>query len=142
MSVNSDEFFIEYHNRMAPKSRRQMPVFAQVGKGPRGDEYQVKLKGAGESTRIACDHLNNSTGETTEEWSFPVSALVPTIKYKVYEGVRTIDDEDWWVYYVNVVCYMTLNDEQFQLWAFTTPPATMKRFLGGTVPADTIIDQN
>lgn len=142
MSTNSDEFFVNYHNRMAPKSRRQMPIFAQVGKGPKGDEYRLSIEGSGLDTSIVCTYTDNATGDQEQLWGIPLASIAPQFYYTVYQGVRDLEGVPWLVYYMNIRCVMEYDGEAFDLWSFTTPPTFIRRFGGGTVPPDHATDTN
>jgi len=142
MSVNSEQYIHDYANRMAPHSQRQTPVFAQVGKGLRGDSSVITLEQDGVNSKIVCEYNNEITHETTDSWELPLMSFVPKIHYEVWRGVREIDGELWWGYYIKFTCQIVIDDTTITLWQVNTPFAITSVFQGQNIPADYKIDSD
>lgn len=142
MSVNSDQFVRDYANKMAPLSQRQMPVYSHVGKGLRGDSAAFIYDGEGSSAIIHALYYNQMTDQVEEFWNLPVIDLVPKLHYEVWRGVRNIDGELWWGYYIKYRCDFTINSVAETVWAFETPFAITSEFQGENIPPDEKIDSD
>lgn len=141
MTVNSPEYIHSYANHMAPVSQRQIPAFSQMGKGLRGDSFEILLNSNGQSSQLEGKYYNQMTEEESTIWTLPLSDLVPQMHYKIYEGVREIDGVNMWVYYIEYTYTLTMQGETATLANFVTPYTQRYPFNGTTIPVDTVIEQ-
>ena len=142
MSVNTEKYVHDYANRMAPFSHRQMPVFSQVGKGLKGNDFEIEVNEDGTSSELIGKYHNQITDETIESWRIRLTDLSPKLHYETWKGVREIDGVNWWVYYNRFTCNQTLNGDTITYWTFDTPFAIMYPFNGAAIPRDTKIDSD
>ncbi len=142
MSVNSQEYIHSYATAMAPLSERQMPVFSQMGKGLRGDNAMIAFNDNGENSSLQGEYFNQMTGETSQLWDLPLMDLVPRLHYQVWKGVRTLDGETMWGYYIRFSCDITMQGDTVTFWTFDTPFTVTNPFYGTTIPEDTVIDSD
>ena len=142
MSYTPPEFIHDYANRMAPLTRRQMPVFAQVGKGIPGNSFTIEVVVDGTDTSLVGISHDSFTDTDTTEWTLNISNLVPVLHYELWTGVRVIDDVMCYVYWYNISCVTTISGTQVTLWEFDTPYVKRYEYSAeDEPPADTKIDE-
>ena len=142
MSYTPPEFIHDYANRMAPLTRRQMPVFSQVGKGLQGNSFRIEVDTSNDDVRLAGIKHDECSDEDTQEWELLLSNLVPVLHYELWTGVRVIDDVLCYVYWYVLKCVMTVDDSEIILWEFDTPYVKRFEYSGDDEPpADTKIDE-
>lgn len=138
MGCANEKFIHSYANNMAPESERQMPVFSQVGKGLRGDNCVLELVEVAGEKQIACVYNNQMTGSSETLWMLPYTELAPEPHYKVWRGVREINDVYMWVHWIEFECWVA----GVYVWAFSTPITAEYPFIGEEIPEDAIIDSD
>jgi len=139
MTINDDKYIHDYVNRMAPRSHRQIPVYSHVGKGLPGDTSILNIN---DDNELECLLMNQATQTINPLWSLPLADLAPKLHYKVYKGVREIDQEVWWGYYIRFTCDYIVNNNKTTLWQFDTPFTVTNPFYGTSIPEDTVIDSD
>lgn len=136
-----DQYVHSYANKMAPFSKRQMPLYSQVGKGLRGDSATIDLQMDGEPKLVGL-YFNQMTEKTETLWELPLLNLVPKIGYKVWEGVREVDGSLRLGFYISFSCSVTIGEgHQYVFWSFDTPFVPTGNFHGEVIPEDHIIDE-
>lgn len=140
MNTDNPEFVHSYVNKMAGHSRRQMPVFSQVGKGIPGNAFVVELQQSGIDVNLVGKTYDQLNEEYIEEWNISLSDFVPSLHYELWTGVRTIDEVLCYVYWYNIKASRIVEDDEVILWEFVTPYVKRYEFAGGEPPADTMID--
>lgn len=140
--MSNEEFVHNYVNHMAPASRRQLPVFAHVGKGIPGNGFIIDVDYEDDDTVLVGKIIDNWNDEVTEAWRLSFADLVPVLHYELWTGVRIIDDVLCYVYWYKIKAVTTVDQTEITLWEFTTP--YVKRFeysAEDEPPADTKIDE-
>ena len=141
MSYTPPDFIHDYANRMAPLTRRQMPVFAQVGKGLKGDSFSIELEEAGTEVNLVGKYISSEDDTVETEWSYDLGKLFPRIHYELWEGTREINGVLCWCYWIIYRCTIQYDETTVVLWEMTTPYVKMYEYMGGGGDEDTKIDE-
>ena len=142
MSYTPPDFIHDYANRMAPLTRRQMPVFAQVGKGLQGNSFKILVDTTGGDVKLVGQRHDELDDEDIVDWELALSDLVPVLHYELWTGVRVIDDVMCYVYWYVLKCVTTVGSTEVVLWEFDTPYVKRFEYSGDDEPpADTKIDE-
>lgn len=129
-----------YANGMAPLSERQMPLYSQIGKGLRGDSATIDLQQENDEVKLIGKYFNQMTEQVETVWELPMLNLVPKLHYEVWRGVREIDGEAWWGYFVRYTCDVKIGSDTHTFWVFDTPFAVTSPCYETVIPEDHIID--
>lgn len=144
MPCNDETFVKAYANNMVPNSKRQMPVYSQIGRGPKGNDAALVLDQEDPSNPKFISRIYNyTTDELTDIFELPLIFLVPKIHYQTWRGVREISGVNWWGYYIKFSCDISFDGgDPIVFWVFDTPFAITDPFNGETIPPDYIIDSD
>jgi len=129
-------------NKMAPLTKRQMPLYSNVGRGLRGDPSYLAIDTSNNPPDIVGYHVDILSGDASVDFTLPVMDLVPKLHYVMYEGVQEIDGINMIGYWIEYTCDITINGDTFTFWTFDTPFTPTMPFNGDEVPEPVIIDED
>ena len=129
-------------NKMAPDTKRQMPLYSNVGRGLRGDPSYLTIDASQNPPNIVGYHVDLLRGEPDVDFTLPMMNLVPNLHYRMYSGVREIDGVNMNGYYIRYYCDVEINGEMWTFWCFDTPFTPTTPFNGSVIPEDQLIDQD
>lgn len=135
-----NEFESEYVRHMAPGTRRQMPIFAQVGKGMPGDSFTIECAVSNGTVFLEGRAINSMTNENELIWSKPMNEVIPQLHYSKFSAVREIDGILWNGFYIVFSYKIGHEDSPTTLWETSLPFFPTTKFFGQTIPEDTIIE--
>lgn len=118
------QFMQHYRNWMAPECIAQMPAFNRVGRGPKGDAFDVQADVENGEVFLRGQYVDARTGEHTEDiFEINLTEQMPQLRYRMYEIWRQKDpihpgtlSHGWYIHfeYKNMVTGEVL-------WNFDTP---------------------
>ena len=143
MKFENEAYVKAYANNMPPLSKRSMPVYSQVGRGPKGNDAALIIEGTiPQNLKLVGRTYDWITDQAFDTAELPLMELVPHIHYQLWKGVRRIDGADRWGYYIHYSCDVTMNEHTYEFWEFTTPFTPTSLFSGGPIPDDELIDED
>ena len=138
---SEEEFMQRYEGFMASECQAQVPVFSKVGRGLRGDSFRIEETIEDSKTTLTGISTDHTTGDDAEDWKVILTDTMPTIGYRLYQGVRTIDGQPMNGWYLRLRSKVA--EAAFPLWEFDTPFTPISKYTStDPIPADEIISQS
>lgn len=128
-----------YANHMPPDSGHILPVFAQVGKGLRGDSFTVEYDNSDAANPTLKGIYHDLVrDQDTEQWSINMIDFAPNIECEVHQCVNYMESFDKYMlgYYVRTTCSVMNTN----LWTFDTPFVPIQEYVGEDYEYDEVID--